>query len=380
VAVKALVPSARREWLKEDFIRRANVVRDIKNATAIGITNVIDKGGTQCVVMEFVDAPTLAQRLKDEGRLSCDLVARVLKHIARVAMQLHKMEGQLVIGPIRPSQVHYDKVHNKVRISLVHIANETLTSCRQRPTLLLDDDALTYLSPERYDGEKVTGLTDQYYLGLLGLELLLGRPPVDVGTFANLEIKKQFFESPRLFFGELPSKQPAFSFVLARMLERKPEKRWASMSDLIRALQQIEAGEVPEILRERADEDYSDKLRDNRSFFHSFYQRFFESSDEIGKLFDRRGVKLDDQYRKLDRAMGSLLNFNRRLKTTSIDAQIESHGDFGLEAKHFEFFREAFLHALRQMKTIDEYSQEAWRAILDPALSYMRDKTCRERV
>ena len=214
------------------------------------------------------------------------------------------MEGQHVIG--RLYRRFYDKVYNKVRIS----PRQWTASCRQRPTLLLDDDALTYLSPERYDGEKVTGLTDQYYLGLLGLELLLGKPPVDVATFANLEIKKQFFESPRLFFGELSSKQPAFSFVLARMLERKPEKRWASMSGLVSALQQIEAGEVPEVVRARADEDYSDKLRGNRGFFHSFYQRLFESSDEIGKLFDRRGVKLDDQYRKLDRAMGSLLNFN----------------------------------------------------------------------
>src|SRR5262245_33028046 len=375
VAVKALIPSARRQWLAEDFICRANVVRKIHNYTVIGIIDVIDNRRAQCIVTEFVGAPTLEARLTKEGCLPATLVARVLKHLARVAAQLHRMEDQPIIGPIRPSQVYYDEAEQKVRISLVHIANETFKSCRQRPTLLLDDDALTYLSPERYEGQNVDAAADQYYLGLLGLELLLGKPHVDVATFAKLETKKHFFDSPRSYFGKLPTEDPAFSFVLARMLERKPENRWPSMSGLIGILQQLEAEVVPDVVREHADHNYDSNLRNNANFFHSFYSRLFESSDEIAKLFEQRNVTMAEQYRKLDHAMVSILAFNPRLRATTLDPQIESHANFGLSAAHFGLFREAFLHALRETQGADEYSQEAWRAILNPALTYMRDKT-----
>jgi serine/threonine protein kinase len=232
VAVKAVLPSPRRQWLGEDFIHRANVVRKIKNSTVIPILEVIDRGEVRCIVMEFVDAPTLKSRLSKEGRLAATMVARILKHLARVAAQLHGMEAKPIIGPMRPSQIHYDETDSRVRISLVHIANETLKSCRQRPTLLLDDNALTYLGPERYEGQKVDVASDQYYLGLLGLELLQGKPPVDVATFADLDAKKGFFECPRLYFGKLPVDEPAFSFVLARILERRPEDRWPSISNV----------------------------------------------------------------------------------------------------------------------------------------------------
>ena len=286
------------------------------------------------------------------------------------------MEGTPVIGPIRPSQIYYDERENRVRISLVHIANETLRSCRQRPTLLLEDDALTYLSPERYEGKDVDATSDQYYLGLLGLELHYGNAPVDVATFADLEVKRHFFESPRSYFGKLLLDEPAFSFVLAKMLERKPENRWPSMSNLVGILQQLESGTVPDVVKEYADEVYVHKLRNNKAFFASFYNKLFEYSEEIAKLFGSRGVSMDDQYRKLDRAMGTILAFNQRLRATTLEPHVETHGHFGLRAEHFGFFREAFLGALRETPDLTEYSLEAWSAVLDPALTYMRDKTC----
>jgi serine/threonine protein kinase len=377
VAVKALIPSPRRQWLGEDFIHRARIVQNINNSTAIKIADVIDNRDVQCIVMEMVTAPTL-KRLLEKGPLPTTLVARVLKHLARLATQLHALEGQMVIGPVRPSQVYYDDTQKRVRISLVHIANETIKSCRERPTLLLDDDALTYLSPERYEGQTVDAAVDQYYLGLLALELLQGKPPVDVATFASLETKKRFFESPRAFFGDIASKEPAFSFVLARMLERKPAKRWSRMADLIAVLQQLESGEIPEVVREHADADYNKTLRKNDRFFQSFYNRLFETSREISELF--AGITMEDQYQKLDRAMSAILAFNRKLKATTLDSQVESHRKFGLKSEHFGLFRDAFLHALRQTQSGDEDSQDAWRAILSPALAYMQEQTSKDGI
>lgn len=160
------------------------------------------------------------------------------------------------------------------------------------------------------------------------------------------------------------------------MLERRPEHRWASMSSLIATLQELESGFIPDVVREYADEHYDSKLRNNRVFFHLFYKHLFDSCDEIGQLFEGRKVTMEDQYRKLDRAMGSILSFNRRLKATTLDPQIESHSEFGLKREYFQFFGDAFLAALREAQATDEYSREAWSALINPALAYMSDKIC----
>jgi hemoglobin-like flavoprotein len=377
VAVKALFPLPRREWMGKDFIERARAVRNITNATAIGIRDVVDRA-TKCVVMELASAPTLKAQLNQHERcLSGKLTADVLAQLAGVAADLHQMDGQPIVGPIRLSDLHYDQVTKKVRTSLVHIANETLKSGLQNPTFLLDSDALTYLSPERYFGRKIDAKTDQYYLGLLGLELLLGKPPVEVSTFADLETKRKFFDTPRAFFADLPVREPALSFVLTKMLEKDPQNRWTSMSDLEEALQQIAGGIVPKAMKKLAADDYKYKLHTNRVFFDAFYRALFTSSEEIRAIFIKRGVMMDEQYRKLDDAVRYLFSFDPSIEPTTLDEHAEMHREFELRAEHFELFRAAFLDALRAAQITDQYSQDAWRAILDPALAFMSNVSAR---
>jgi hemoglobin-like flavoprotein len=380
VAVKAMFPLPGREWMGRDFIDRARSVRKVRNATAIGIRDIVDRE-TKCVVMEYVNAPTLKVQLNEHGgRLSCERTVDVLAQLAGVAADLHQMDGQPIIGPIRPSRVHHELATKKARISLVHIANETLLSCLQRPTLLLDSDAFTYLIPERYFGRKVEPPADQYYLGLLALELLQGKPPVEVSAFSDLETKRKFFDAPRAFFADLPVQQPAFSFVLTKMLEQDPQNRWTSMSELAEALRQVAAGIVPAAVKRLAVEDYESKLHNNGGFFDSFYRGLFNRSEEIREIFVRRGVTMEEQYKKLDGAVHYLFLFDRSIKLTALDQQAENHRRLGLKPEHFDAFRAAFLEALRQAEIADAYSQDAWRAILDPALAFMREKTCGEAV
>jgi hemoglobin-like flavoprotein len=378
VAVKALVPFVGREWMGRDFIERAKSVSHVMSATAVGIREVVDKN-IKCVIMDYVNAKTLASQLIDtyRGRLPPERVVNVLAQIAKVAVDLHQMDNQHILGPVRPSHVHYELPTQKVRISLVHVANETLKSCREKPTLLLDYDALTTLIPERYLGRKIEASADQYYLGLLGLELLQGKPPVKVSSFADLEKKRRFFDAPRDYFAELPIEQPAFSFVLTRMLEQNPTKRWTSMSDLSRALSELADGKVPAAVKEFAASIYKKRMHNNRNFFDSFYRTLFASSDEIREIFSRRGMTqlegtMDKQYQKLDKAMRYVLSFAHSKEAMVLEEQVEKHKGFGLKPEHFEFFKVAFLKALSEANITDPYSQDAWRAILNPALGFMR--------
>jgi hemoglobin-like flavoprotein len=256
----------------------------------------------------------------------------------------------------------------------VHIANETLQSCLQRPTLLLGSDALTYLIPERYFGQEIGPSADQYYFGLLALELLQGKPPVEVSVFANLETKRKFFDHPRSFFADLSNEQPAFSFILTKMLEKDPQNRWTSMSELAESLRDVAAGIVPKAVRNCVAEQYRTKLRNNMIFFDQFYHHLFESSEEIGKIFTQRGARMEEQHKKLAAAVQSLFHFDRGIGMTTLDDEAARHLEFGIKAEHFDVFKAAFLESLCKAKIADGYSHDAWRAILDPALAFMKER------
>ncbi len=371
VAVKVLVPPPNKTWLSADFVKRAKIVQNIENSTSIRVLYVVEDKWLPCVVMQFSNAPTLKSRLDKEGKLSGQLVANAIGQLARLAGDLHRMSGQPLIGPARPSHVHYNGEKNKALVSSLPIANETLNSCRNASTRLQDADALTYLSPERYYGKPIGERTDQYYLASLALELLQGRPPVTVETFAGLKLKEEFFASPISKFEEaLRRQQPALSFVLAKMLEREPENRWPTMKDVVQALQDIANGDVPDAVREHADNQYTNVLQRNPDFFRSFYRILFKKSDAIEALFAHKSI--EEQSQKLNEAMNTILNYTEGLKASSLTGEVRRHNSMGIKPEFFEWFRDAFLEALREAGITDCYSEDAWRAVLDPALNYMK--------
>src|SRR5262249_3210272 len=54
VTVKALIPLPGHAWLSDDFIRRANLVKEVANSTAITINQVFPDPRAPCVTMDYV--------------------------------------------------------------------------------------------------------------------------------------------------------------------------------------------------------------------------------------------------------------------------------------------------------------------------------------
>jgi hemoglobin-like flavoprotein len=122
------------------------------------------------------------------------------------------------------------------------------------------------------------------------------------------------------------------------------------------------------VVRERAMSDYK-KLREDTAFYEAFYDHLFGPHPELRDLFS---PDMAQQYEKLHNSILFLFNFNPNDELTPLDPTIETHRDKRLSDQHFDAFRDAFLEALRDAHGFDDYSLDAWRAILDPALDYMR--------
>ena len=94
-----------------------------------------------------------------------------------------------------------------------------------------------YMSPEQAAGSAdLDHRTDIYSWGVLGFEILTGKPPFLGGTVTDVLYKHMTEQPPdiRTLRSEVPENLAA---TLQKCLEKDPAKRWATMREAMRALQ-----------------------------------------------------------------------------------------------------------------------------------------------
>ena len=82
VALKEVVPppgldAAQQAVLRERTLREARAAARLSIASAVTVYDVVEEGGRPWVVMERLDAPTLADCIRENGALPPDDVARI---------------------------------------------------------------------------------------------------------------------------------------------------------------------------------------------------------------------------------------------------------------------------------------------------------------
>ncbi len=101
-----------------------------------------------------------------------------------------------------------------------------------------------YMSPEQCTAKPVTGASDQYCLGVMGYEMIVGRLPFNGATLMAVLYQHLHDPVPQIRRSDCP---PALAQVVLRMLEKDPFRRWPSMDDVSGALRSVGAGAPVEV-------------------------------------------------------------------------------------------------------------------------------------
>ncbi|MGH7606425.1 MAG: protein kinase domain-containing protein, partial [Gemmatimonadales bacterium] len=103
-----------------------------------------------------------------------------------------------------------------------------------------------FMSPEQAAGDEVDGRSDIYSLGIVLYQMLTGSPPFDGNSAASI-LAKQLTQAPPPFRRARPDVSDELAFVLGRMLEKNPARRFQSAGEVSRAL----IGALPTAARDR---------------------------------------------------------------------------------------------------------------------------------
>jgi hypothetical protein len=249
VALKVMHPKvAKNPGFVARFTREAYAAAQLTHHNVVQVYDIGEDHGQHFFSMEFVNGQSLGERLKEEGRLAPEAAVGFILQAARGLRYGHK-QG-MVHRDIKPDNlmVNDEGVVKVADLGLVKLGNGDLPS---QAGALEDDDGgnsqLTrvgavmgtpaYMAPEQgKDSGAVDQRADVYSLGCTLYVLLTGKPPFEGKTALEIISKHQTqaLVPPEVVVKRVPK---TLSTILLKMMAKRPEDRYATMDEVIAALE-----------------------------------------------------------------------------------------------------------------------------------------------
>jgi TolB-like protein/Flp pilus assembly protein TadD/predicted Ser/Thr protein kinase len=244
VALKFLPPELQRDaTARKRFLREARSAAALDHPYICHINEVAEADGRDFIVMEYVDGPSVKDRLGD-GPLAAEALLPIGIEVAE-ALEAAHAKG-IVHRDIKPANIMLTRTgHAKVMdFGLakqgvppggVGSAEVTVTAVTAAGTTV---GTLAYMAPEQLRGREADARSDIWSLGVTLYEMAAGWLPFPGQS--GFEVSSAILgRAPRPLPAEVPA---ALGAVIGRCLEKEPAKRYQTAREVRTALEEIRAG------------------------------------------------------------------------------------------------------------------------------------------
>ncbi|MGE0131083.1 MAG: protein kinase [Blastocatellales bacterium] len=228
------------------FEREAKAASATNHPNILTIYEIGQADGLRFIATEFVDGVTLRQAMQNDGMS----VAESLSVAIQVASALSAAhEAGIIHRDIKPENVMVR------RDGIVKVLDFGLAKLKPQQNLPVDSQAATqrkitdpgtvmgtvgYMSPEQVRGQEADTRSDIFSFGMILYEMLSGKRAFNGASVADVMSAILKEDPPEL--GETNAKiSPALEKIVRRCLEKKPERRFQTASDLGFALEALSA-------------------------------------------------------------------------------------------------------------------------------------------
>jgi serine/threonine-protein kinase len=233
VAIKVVQPDlASHASIAGRFLTEARTVARLRHPNIVAIHAAGQTDGLLYYVMDYVEGESLRQRLTREERLPVDEARTILKDVASA---LHAAAGAGVVHrDVKPANVLLEAETGRamlVDFGIARIAGGEAAAVITGDGLVLGTP--TYMSPEQASGEEIDARSDLYALGVMGYEMLAGRPPFE-GSY-RVVVSKHLSAKARSIQRVRADCPPNLASAIMRCLEKPLADRLQTGAEFVAA-------------------------------------------------------------------------------------------------------------------------------------------------
>ncbi|MBD3225959.1 MAG: protein kinase [Caldithrix sp.] len=237
VALKMIAPGLA---LNESFLKRfqteARTLARLENRNIVQIHDLREENDQWFIVMEYVEGITLTDKIRKEGPLHWKEAIVIFKQMMNAIGHAHS--AGIIHRDIKPANVLINP-EGVIKVTDFGLAKDHQGTTHTQT--MASGGTLMYMSPEQVRGLNFTDLrSDIYALGITLYEMVVGRIPIDADQSdfdLREEIIRRRFPDPREANPQIPEE---LDEIICRAIQKKPEHRYQSVTDLQNAISKFE--------------------------------------------------------------------------------------------------------------------------------------------
>ena len=237
VAVKVLRPELAAALAPERFLREIRIAANLNHPHILPVFDSGEADGFLYYVMPYEEGQSLRQKLAREGELPVGEAVRLLRDVVDALAHAHA-KG-VVHRDIKPDNVLLSGRHALVTDFGVAKAVSEVTGRDKLTTVGVALGTPAYMAPEQaVADEHIDHRADIYAVGVLGYELLTGRPPF-LGTTPQMVLSAHVTQAPEPVTKYREAVPQGLEQLVLKCLEKKAADRWQSAEALLAELEAL---------------------------------------------------------------------------------------------------------------------------------------------
>lgn len=238
VAIKLLSPALLdSDWALEHFRGESQKIAEWRHQAVVTIYEVHEEDALLYFVMSYVEGASLHELLQLIGPLPISIVRSVLAQVGSALQYAHR-QG-VTHRDIKPHNILVDTDGGAV-VTDFGIAKQAGGPSHTATGMIVG--TAPYMAPEQCESGKTSAASDQYALGIVAYEMLLGAPPF---TGAPVSVLMAHLQQPIPSIREhRPDCPPELEAAVLRMLAKKPSERFDSVTAAVHAAGAMELADA----------------------------------------------------------------------------------------------------------------------------------------
>lgn len=246
VAIKVLLPDSGDPEFLTRFKMEATTAGNLHHPNLVTIHEFGEEGGSQFLVMEYLEGEELQQLIRDRRPLSLLEKVEIMQQVAAGLHCAH--ENHVIHRDIKPSNVMVlkDNLVKLMDFGIARLARSETTRMTKAGFLV---GTLNYMSPEQFRDVEVDALCDIWAFGVIYYEFLTGRFPFE-GTSTPAILYSITTVEPPAPSSLVPDCPEALSQMIMKTLAKDRDLRYQSLHEF-----QLDVGPILlDMRRQRAAE------------------------------------------------------------------------------------------------------------------------------